>query len=51
MSMRNVLIVIAILWLIAITLVHGWLNLHLFAFKGAGNASTDHKNSGPDFCR
>jgi NitT/TauT family transport system substrate-binding protein len=43
MSMRNVLIVIAILWLIAITLVHGWLNLHLFAFKGAGNASTDHK--------
>src|SRR6267143_3414190 len=36
MSMRKILIVIAIAWLIAITLVHAWLNLHLFDSKRAG---------------
>ena len=33
--------IISIAWLIAITLVHAWLNLHLFTFKPAG--SVDHK--------
>src|SRR5260370_12088282 len=41
MSMRKVLMIISIAWLIAITLVHAWLNLHLFTFKPAG--SVDHK--------
>src|SRR5437588_6329011 len=41
MSMRKVLIAIAIAWLIGITLVHAWLNLHLFA--PARNNDTDHK--------
>jgi NitT/TauT family transport system substrate-binding protein len=41
MSMRKILIVFAIAWLVAITLVHAWLNLHLFDSKGA--ATTDHK--------
>ena len=37
MSMRKVLILIAIAWLIAITVVHAWLNLHLFASVPAAN--------------
>src|SRR5713226_2547507 len=41
MSMRKVLILIAVAWLIAITLVHAWLNLHVFDSRGA--ATTDHK--------
>ena len=41
MSMRKVLIAIAIGWLVAITLVHAWLNLHLFAPARAENS--DHK--------
>jgi len=36
MSMRKVLIVVAIAWLITITLVHAWLNLHVFDAKRAG---------------
>jgi NitT/TauT family transport system substrate-binding protein len=39
MSLRKTLIWVAIVWLVLITFVHAWLNLHLFA---AGNAS------GPD---
>ena len=41
MSMRKVLILIAIAWLIAITVIHAWLNLHLFDSKRAG--IDDHK--------
>ena len=40
MSMRKVLVIITIGWLIAITVVHAWLNLHLFDSKrGAGGPS------------
>ena len=40
MSMRKVLILIAIAWLIAITVVHAWLNLHSFdAKRGTGGPS------------
>src|SRR6266403_99694 len=35
MSLRRTLITIAIVWLVFITLVHAWLNLHLFAAKAA----------------
>ena len=35
--MRKVLILIAIAWLIAITVVHAWLNLHLFGPTRATN--------------
>jgi NitT/TauT family transport system substrate-binding protein len=38
MSMRKVLILIAIRWLIAITVVHTWLNLHLFNATRAANS-------------
>jgi NitT/TauT family transport system substrate-binding protein len=41
MSMRRVLILIAIGWLIAITVVHAWLNLHFFDSKRVG--IDDHK--------
>jgi len=41
MSMRKILIVFAIAWLVAITSVHAWLNLYLFDSRGA--ATTDHK--------
>ena len=38
--MRKVLILIAIAWLIAITVVHAWLNLRFFdAKRGAGGSS------------
>jgi len=47
MSMRKVLIAIAIGWLVAITLVHAWLNLHLFAPARAEIAII--KNSGSVF--
>ncbi len=36
MSMRKVLILIAIAWLIVITVIHAWLNLHLFDSKRVG---------------
>jgi hypothetical protein len=35
MSMRKILITIAIAWLAVITLAHAWLNLHLFNSKHA----------------
>src|SRR5713226_3781666 len=35
MSLRKVLIIIAAGWLLAITVIHGWLNLHLFDTKRA----------------
>jgi NitT/TauT family transport system substrate-binding protein len=39
-SFRKILITIAIVWLVVITLLHGWLNLHLFAHR---TAQTDQK--------
>src|SRR5258707_2313910 len=41
MSLRKTLIWVAIVWLVLITLIHAWLNLHLFA---AGNATGADKN-------
>src|SRR6266478_306507 len=41
MSLRKTLIWVAIVWLVLITFVHAWLNLHLFA---AGNASGTDRN-------
>jgi len=41
MSLRKTLIWVAIVWLVLITLIHAWLNLHLFA---AGNASGTDQN-------
>jgi NitT/TauT family transport system substrate-binding protein len=35
-SFRKTLIVIAVLWLLTITLLHAWLNLHLFRARAAG---------------
>jgi len=36
MSLRKILIIIAIAWLVAVTLIHAWLNLHLFDPKHFG---------------
>jgi NitT/TauT family transport system substrate-binding protein len=40
MSLRKTLISIALVWLVLITLIHAWLNLHLFAAKKA--TGTEH---------
>src|SRR6266536_2789289 len=41
MSLRKTLIWVAIVWLVLITFIHAWLNLHLFA---AVNASGTDRN-------
>jgi NitT/TauT family transport system substrate-binding protein len=38
MSLRKTLILIAVGWLVLITLIHAWLNLHLFAARNATGA-------------
>jgi NitT/TauT family transport system substrate-binding protein len=38
MSLRKTLIWVAVVWLVVITLMHGWLSLHLFAAKRATGA-------------
>jgi NitT/TauT family transport system substrate-binding protein len=42
MSLRKTLIIIVVAWLLTITLVHAWLNLHLFDGKHA--STTDQRN-------